>query len=78
MESTLYKNSPKLYYTGDSPYPGLNAEQTVYLLERGYRMQRPIHISAELWVIYYNSNLKTWYPLIPFESGYCGRQSIDY
>ena len=34
--------------TGDSPYPRFKAREVGSLLERGYRMQRPVHISEEL------------------------------
>ena len=34
--------------TGDSPYPRFKAREVASLLERGYRMQRPVHISEEL------------------------------
>ena len=37
-----------IIYTGDSPYPGVKAREVTSLLERGYRMSRPIHISEEL------------------------------
>ena len=35
-------------FTGDSPYPRFKAREVASLLERGYRMQRPVHISEEL------------------------------
>ena len=34
--------------TGDSPYPRFKAREVASLLEMGYRMQRPVHISEEL------------------------------
>ena len=36
------------FITGDSPYPRYKAREVASLLERGYRMQRPVHISEEL------------------------------
>ena len=36
------------FVTGDSPYPRFKAREVASLLERGYRMQRPVHISEEL------------------------------
>ena len=36
------------FFTGDSPYPRFKAREVASLLERGYRMQRPVHISEEL------------------------------
>ena len=36
------------FITGDSPYPRFKAREVASLLERGYRMQRPVHISEEL------------------------------
>ncbi|CAH3107660.1 unnamed protein product, partial [Porites lobata] len=41
----------EVFTIGDSPYPGFTARQTVSMLEREYRMQRPIHISEELFSI---------------------------
>ena len=36
------------FITGGSPYPRFKAREVASLLERGYRMQRPVHISEEL------------------------------
>ena len=36
------------FIIGDSPYPRFKAREVASLLERGYRMQRPVHISEEL------------------------------
>ena len=36
------------FITGDSPYPRFKTREVASLLERGYRMQRPVHISEEL------------------------------
>ena len=44
-------NITKMFFfftTGDSPYPRFKAREVASLLERGYRMQRPVHISEEL------------------------------
>ena len=36
------------FIPGDSPYPRFKAREVAPLLERGYRMQRPVHMSEEL------------------------------
>ena len=35
-------------FLGDSPYPGVKPREVATLLERGYRMPRPNHLSEEL------------------------------
>lgn len=37
-----------LSFKGGSPYPGKNARELIPLLEKGYRMPRPKHVSEEL------------------------------
>ena len=34
--------------SGESPYPGVKSRQIAGLLQTGYRMPRPAHISQEL------------------------------
>lgn len=41
----------EVFTIGDSPYPGVKGREVVSLLERGYRMPRPIHIGDELFSI---------------------------
>ncbi|CAH3147322.1 unnamed protein product [Porites evermanni] len=41
----------EVFTIGDSPYPRFKAREVASLLERGYRMQRPVHISEELYSI---------------------------
>ncbi|XP_068697768.1 ephrin type-A receptor 4-like [Montipora foliosa] len=41
----------EVFTIGDSPYPRVKSEEVASLLERGYRMPRPIHISEELYSI---------------------------
>jgi len=37
-----------LRFAGDSPYPGKNARQVANLLQAGYRMPKPRHLSKDL------------------------------
>ncbi|XP_067029861.1 ephrin type-A receptor 3-like isoform X5 [Acropora muricata] len=41
----------EVFTIGDSPYPGVKPRQVASLLERGYRMPRPNHISEELYSV---------------------------
>lgn len=41
-----------LTFTGESPYPGKSTQQVANLLQTGYRMPKPRHLSKELWVVY--------------------------
>ncbi|KAM7429678.1 hypothetical protein ABFA07_019499 [Porites harrisoni] len=41
----------EVFTIGDSPYPRFKSREVPSLLERGYRMQRPIHISEELFSV---------------------------
>ncbi|XP_073248000.1 ephrin type-A receptor 7-like [Porites lutea] len=41
----------EVFTIGDSPYPGFNSQEVTSLIEKGYRMQRPVHISEELFSV---------------------------
>ncbi|CAH3172696.1 unnamed protein product, partial [Porites evermanni] len=41
----------EVFTIGDSPYPGFNSQKVTSLIEKGYRMQRPVHISEELFSV---------------------------
>ncbi|XP_015760257.1 PREDICTED: ephrin type-A receptor 3-like isoform X2 [Acropora digitifera] len=41
----------EVFTIGDSPYPGVKPREVASLLERGYRMPRPNHISEELYAV---------------------------
>ncbi|XP_067048827.1 ephrin type-A receptor 7-like isoform X1 [Acropora muricata] len=41
----------EVFTIGDSPYPGVKPREVATLLERGYRMPRPNHISEELYAV---------------------------
>ena len=49
-------------FKGESPYPGVPPRQVANMLQTGYRMPRPRHISAELWVVFIASHwLESYY-----------------
>ncbi|XP_068753386.1 ephrin type-A receptor 7-like isoform X3 [Montipora capricornis] len=41
----------EIFTIGDSPYPGVKSREVASLLEGGYRMPRPVHISEELYSV---------------------------
>ncbi|XP_068753375.1 ephrin type-B receptor 5-like isoform X2 [Montipora capricornis] len=43
----------EIFTIGDSPYPGVKSREVASLLEGGYRMPRPVHISEELYSVMY-------------------------
>ena len=38
-------------FSGGSPYPGVKSREIAGLLQTGYRMPKPPHISQDLWVV---------------------------
>ena len=39
----------EMFSLGNSPYPGMNAEELIRRLQTGYRMEAPQHANNNMW-----------------------------
>ena len=65
----LYKNLTCFTFEGATPYPGLAPERLYQLLKTGFRMEKPVNCSDQLYVAY--SNLDFYCDLTNSVANWC-------